>query len=104
MTPLELQDYIHVYSLVSFKTGSKESGIIINKYNTAAATIAYFFVEHHKMNAYKAAFDAYDKKRCADLSIEIRPEEINSIRPISLADYKIIMELLAERNSLLSNS
>jgi hypothetical protein len=102
MTTLELQDYIHVYSMFSFRDGKKEPGICINKYNLSEARIEYFFIPQVYMQAYKAAFDRYDKETCNSLCMPIIPEDLISIRPVSLSDYKIIMQLLDERNQLLN--
>ncbi len=102
MTTLEIQDYIHVYSMFSFKDGRKESGIVINKYNLEKAEVEYFFISQVDMNSYKNAFDRYDKETCKRLAQLITLDELTSIRPVSLADYKIIMQLLTERNQRLS--
>lgn len=102
MTSLELQDYINIYSLISFSDGSKEPGIIFNKYNTETARVEFFFVPQHNMGAYKKAFDIYDKETCSVLSKLISSESIQTIRPVSLSDFKIIMQLLEERRQLLN--
>ncbi len=102
MTTLEIQDYIHVYSMFSFKDGRKESGIAINKYNLEKAEVEYFFISQLDMNSYKNAFDRYDKETCKKLAQLIKLDELTSIRPVSLADYKIIMQLLNERNQRLN--
>ena len=102
MTTTELQDYIHVYSMFSFRDGRKEPGICINKYNLISAQIEYFFIPQLNMQTYKTAFDRYDKEACKLLCELIKPEELQSIRPVSLSDYKIIMQLLHERNQLMN--
>jgi hypothetical protein len=102
MTTHELQDYIHVYSMFSFRDGRKEAGICINKYNITLAQIEYYFISQIHMQAYKSAFDKYDKETCSRLSVLIKPEDLISIRPVSLSDYKVIMQLLHERNQLLN--
>jgi hypothetical protein len=102
MTSIELQDYIHVYSMISFRDGKKEPGILINKYNLETATVQHFFIPQDNMQAYKNAFDRYDKETCRRLSIPVQVEDILSIRPVSLADYKVIMQLLDERRQMLS--
>lgn len=102
MTTIEIQDFIHVYSMFSFKDGRKEPGIIINKYNLEKAEVEFFFIPQDQMNAYKNAFDRYDKETCRRLSQHVEVDQIINIRPVSLADYKVIMQLLAERNQRLS--
>jgi hypothetical protein len=102
MTILEVQDFLHVYCMFSFRDGKKEPGICINKYNIEAGQIDYYFIPQNNMHAYKTAFDRYDKATCSNLCIPLKPEELVSIRPVSLSDYKIIMQLLHERNHLLN--
>ena len=102
MTLLEIQDYVHVYSMFSFADGKKEPGICVNKYNITEGHIEVYFIPQVNMQAYKNAFERYDKETCKRLSMLIKPEELLSIRPVSLSDYKLIMELLHERNQLLN--
>ena len=102
MTTKELEDYLHVYSMFSFHNGRKEAGICINKYNIATTQIEYYFINQINMPAYKIAFDRYDKETCLQLCMKIKPEELISVRTVSLSDYKIIMQLLDERNQLLN--
>ncbi len=102
MTTKELDDYLHVYSMFSFHDGRKEAGICINKYNIATTQIEYYFVPQINMQAYKTAFDRYDKETCTRLCVQIKPEELVCVRTVSLSDYKIIMQLLDERNQLLN--
>ena len=102
MTIQEIQDYIHVYSMFSFRDGRKEPGICINKYNIAAGNIEYYFIHQNNMAAYKTAFDRYDKESCRNLCTLLQPSDLVSIRPVSLSDYKIIMQLLEERNQLVN--
>lgn len=102
MTTIEIQDFIHVYSMFSFKDGRKEPGIVINKYNLEKAEVEFFFIPQDHMNAYKNAFDRYDKETCRRLAQHVEVDQILNVRPVSLADYKVIMQLLAERNQRLS--
>lgn len=102
MSSLELQDFLHVYSMFSFHDGRKDAGICINKYNIATTQIEYYFIPQINMHAYKTAFDRYDKETCMRLCTKIRPEELVCVRAVSLSDYKIIMQLLDERNQLLN--
>lgn len=102
MTAIEIQDFIHVYSMFSFRNGTKEPGIIINKYNLILSEIEYYFIPQLHMQAYKTAFEKYDKETCARLSVKTNLEDILNIRPVSLSDYKIIMQLLEERNQRLN--
>jgi hypothetical protein len=88
--------------MFSFRDGRKEPGICINKYNITQAQIEYYFIPQIHMQAYKAAFDRYDKETCMRLSVLLKAEELISIRPVSLSDYKVIMQLLHERNQLLN--
>jgi hypothetical protein len=101
MTTQELQDYIHVYSMFSFRDGRKLPGICINKYNLKAGEVEYYFVPQEDMHAYKTAFDKYDKDTCMRLCSKINPNDLLNIRPVSLSDYRIIMQLLNERNQLI---
>ncbi len=89
--------------MFSFRDGRKEAGICINKYNISTSCIEYYFVNHHNMQAYKTAFDRHDKETCNSLSSLINPEDIVSIKPVSLSDYKVIMQLLNERNALMNS-
>ena len=100
MNAREIQDFIHLYSMVCFRDGRKEAGILINRYNATAACVEYFFVEHSDMQAYKTAFENYDRETCRKLSQKVNLEEIVNIRPVSLADYRIIMQLINERNQM----
>lgn len=102
MTTQEIQDYIHVYSMFSFRDGRKEPGICINKYNLTLGQIEYYFVPQENMHAYKVAFEKYDKQSCNSLIYPLKPEDLLNIRPVSLSDYKVIMQLLSERNQLMS--
>jgi hypothetical protein len=54
------------------------------------------------MHAYKAAFEKYDCETCNRLSKRIYIDDVLSIRQVSLADYKIIMQLLNERQQQLN--
>jgi hypothetical protein len=102
MTALEIQDYIHVYSVFSFRDGRKEPGICFNRYNIQEARIDYYFIPQINMHAYKNAYDRFEKENCQKLCILINPDELASIRPVSLSDYKVIMELLEERKLLVN--
>ena len=104
MTTLELQDYMHVYSMFSFRDGRKEPGIVINKYNLVAGEVEYYFIPQQNMAAYKTAFDRYDKETCRNLCTPLNAEDILYVRTVSLSDYKIIMQLLQERNQYISES
>ncbi len=101
MTTFEIQDYIHVYSMFSFRDGRKLPGIIVNKYNVAKARVEFFFINQSDMGAYRQAFDSYDRESCSRLSHQVNLEDIVSIRPVSLADYKMTMQLLTERSQQL---
>jgi hypothetical protein len=98
MNTFEIQDYIHVYSMFSFRDGRKLPGIIVNKYNVAKARVEYFFINQSDMGAYRQAFDNYDRESCSRLSQHVNLDDIISIRPVSLADYKMTMQLLTERS------
>ena len=100
MTSREIQDFIHLYSMVSFRDGRKEAGILINRYNATAASVEYFFVEHADMQAYKTAFENYDRETCKRLGQKVDLDDIVNIRPVSLADYRIILQLINERNQM----
>ena len=102
MSTLEIQDHLHVYSMFSFKDGRKEPGILINKYNMIKAEVEYFFIHQVKMQAYKTAFEKYEREKCSQLVEEINTNDLISIHQVSLSDYKIIMELLNERNQQLN--
>ena len=102
MTSIEIQDFIHIYSMFSFSDGSKIPGIVVNKYNVSIAQVEYYFIAHDDMHAYKTAFDKYDRDTCVQLRKRINIEDILNIRPVSLADYKMIMELMNERQQLIN--
>ena len=101
MTISEIQDFIHVYSMFSFSNGSREPGILVNKYNLTKACVEYYFVRHANMSAYRNALETYDKESCIRLSQFVEISSILSIRPVSLADYKMMMQLLDDRNDQL---
>jgi len=103
MTTLELQDYIHIYSMFTFKDGRKEAGICINKYNLISAQIEYYFIPQIHMQAYKTAFDRFDKETCKRLCTPLKPEDLLTVRTVSLSDYKVIMQLMEQRNQLLNS-
>ena len=98
MTATEIQDYIHLYSMFSFRDGQREPGIIINKYNISTSEVEYYFIPQEQMQAYKNAFEKYDRDTCSILSRKINTQDVVSIRPVSLSDYKIILQLLKEYN------
>jgi hypothetical protein len=88
--------------MFSFRDGRKEPGICVNKYNLKLGEIEYYFIPQEHMHAYKTAFEKYDKETCARLSIKLNANELISVRPVSLNDYRFIMQLLSERNQLLN--
>ena len=100
MNARDIQDFIHLYSMISFSDGRKEAGILINRYNATDACVEYFFVEHDDMQTYKTAFENYDRDTCRRLSKKVDLDDIVHIRPVSLADYRIIMQLINERNQM----
>ena len=102
MTSIEIQDHIHVYSMFSFRDGRKEPGIVINKYNMTNSMLEFYFINHTDMNAYKTAFETYYRTKCDALSHKISIEDIISIRPVSLSDYRMMMQLLDDRAQLLN--
>ncbi len=102
MTSIEIQDFLHIYSMFSFKDGSKIPGIVVNKYNVSTAQVEYFFIAHHNMQSYKSAFEKYDTETCGRLSKKIHTDDLQNIGPVSLADYKIIMQLMDERQQLIN--
>lgn len=102
MSALEIQEYLHLYSMFSFKDGRKEAGILINKYNIIKGEIEYLFVPQLNMQAYKSAFENYDRDTYSSLVEIIDADQLLSISPVTLSDYKIIMELLQERKQLLN--
>lgn len=101
MTTIEIQDYLHLYSMLSFRDGKSAPGIVVNKYNVSTLQVEYYFIAHVDMQSYKSAFENYDRETCIRLSIKLNVEEVVRIRPVSLADYKIIMQLLDERQRLI---
>src|SRR4051794_39757191 len=102
MTTIELQDYIHVYSMFSFRDGRKEAGIVVNKYNIQTTEVEYYFIPQLHMQTYKHAFETYDKEKCNRLAVKTKPDDILSVRPVSLEDYKMLMQLIGERNQLMN--
>src|SRR5438034_4205071 len=87
MSPKELLDHTHVYSMFSFRNGKKESGIIVNKYNLSENTVEYYFIAHADMNTYKKAFEKYDTATCNALLHKINSDDIIRIDSVSLSDY-----------------
>ncbi len=104
MSAIEIQDYIHVYCMFSFRNGSHVPGIAINKYNVSTTQVDYYFIAHADMQAYKTAFEIYDRVTCDRLSRKLNIDEVMGIRPVSLADYKIIMQLIDERQQVLKSA
>ena len=104
MTAIEIQDYLHLYSMFSFRDGRHVPGIVVNKYNLSSTQVEYYFIAHADMQSYKSAFENYDKETCIRLSIKLNVEDVLRIRPVSLADYKIIMQLLDERQLLIHST
>lgn len=102
MTNLDIQDSINVYSMITFWDGRKEPGILISRYNIQRSQVDYYFVPQENMQAYKNAFDRYDRDACMELVEQVQPEDLVSIRPVSLSDYKMIMQLIGERNQLIN--
>ena len=102
MTTMEIQDYIHVYSMFSFRNGDHVPGIVVNKYNVSTTQVEYYFISHADMQSYKTAFEKYDRETCARLSMRLNIEDVIHIRPVTLADYKIIMQLMDERQKLIN--
>ena len=102
MTAIEIQDYIHVYSMFTFRDGSHVPGIVINKYNVATTQVEYYFIEHADIQSYKTAFEKYDRQTCVNLSRKLDIKDVIRIRPVSLSDYKIIMQLLDEQQRLMN--
>jgi len=102
MTAIELQDYIHVYSMFTFRDGRHVPGIVINKYNVVTMQIDYYFIDHADMQSYKTAFEKYDRETCMSLSTKLDVLDVVRIRPVSLTDYKIIMQLLDEQQRLMN--
>lgn len=93
MDAAEIQDFINVYSMIRFADGHREPGIIMSKYNINESCLDYFFVQHNYMNDYKKASDRSDHITCEHLSVPIDLDEIVSISPINLTDYKLILEI-----------
>lgn len=104
MNAIELQDFLHVYSMFSFHDGRHVPGIVINKYNLLSTQVEYYLIAHADMQNYKSAFENYDKETCSRLSVKLNPEDIIHIRPVSLADYKIIMQLLVEKDRITNDA
>jgi hypothetical protein len=100
MTALEIQDALNVYSMITFWDGRKEPGILINRFNIQRSRVEYFFVPQEHMQAYKNAFDRFDRDACMELIEPVVPEDLVSIRPVSLSDYKMILQLIGERNRM----
>lgn len=102
MTAIELQDFLHVYSMVSFRNGRKEPGLLINKYDGVLQQVCFYFIPQAEMQIYKAAFDRYDREVCNRILQRTEPADILAVRPVSLSDYKMILQLLNDRNQELS--
>jgi hypothetical protein len=93
MSPIELIEHTHVYSMFSFRNGKREPGIVINKYNLAESKVEYYFVAHKDLNEYKKAFERYDTKTCNRLATKIHPDEVMRIESVSISDYMKLMQI-----------
>jgi hypothetical protein len=93
MSPTELIEHTHVYSMFCFRNGRKEPGIIVNRYNLTEGNVEYFFISHSDMHEYKKAFEKYDTETCKRLSVKIHAEEIVRIESVSLSDYMKLMQI-----------
>lgn len=102
MTAIELQDFLHVYSMISFRDGRKEPGLLLNKYDAVLQQVRFYFIPQAEMQAYKTAFDRYDREVCNRILQPVEPTQILGVRPVSLSDYKMILQLLHDRNQELS--
>jgi hypothetical protein len=102
MTAIELQDFLHVYSMVSFRNGRKEPGLLVNKYDAVLQQVRFYFIPQAEMQVYKAAFERYDRDTCNRILQAVEAADILAVRPVSLSDYKMILQLLHERNKELS--
>jgi len=91
MSPVELIEHTHVYSMFSFRNGRREPGIVINKYNLAESKVEYYFVAHKDLNEYKKAFERYDTETCSRLATKIHAEEVMRIEAVSISEYKKLM-------------
>jgi len=98
MSPIELQNYIHLYCMFSFGDGRTEPGIVVAKYNIAELQTEYYFIHHDDMNEYKEAFENSDMHICNHVSHKINTIEVISVHPVSLKDYKAIMQLAVKQN------
>jgi hypothetical protein len=102
MNSIEVEDHIHVYSMFLFSDGRREAGILINKFNISSFQVEYYFVPQYQMQVYKNAFETYDPETCHRVSEKVDLKDLVSISAVSLADYKVIMQLLVERNQLMN--
>jgi hypothetical protein len=93
MSPTDLIEHTHVYSMFSFRNGKKEPGLIVNKYNLAESRVEYYFIHHKDMNEYKHAFEKYDTATCNRLATKISSDDVVRIEAVSLADYMKLMEI-----------
>ena len=94
MTHYDLRDAINVYSLFTFSDGRKLPGMLISRYNIKQACVDYYFVPQENLQAYKTAFEQYDREKCMDLIDPVSPSDLMSISPVSLSDFKSIMQQL----------
>jgi hypothetical protein len=95
MSTLELQNCVHLYSMFSFGDGRIEPGIMVAKYNITELATEYYFIHHNDMSEYKQAFENSDMQICNHLSHKINTEEVISVQPVSLKDYKAFMQMAA---------
>lgn len=93
MTTQELQDHNHVYSMFSFRDGRNEPGICINRYNLVLGEIEYYFVPQENMQAYKNAFEKYDRAACAGLCSKIDPYELINVKQVMPGEYQATMHV-----------
>jgi hypothetical protein len=93
MSPTDLIEHTHVYSMFSFRNGKKEPGLIVNKYNLAENKVEYYFIHHKDMNEYKQAFEKYDTATCNRLATKISSDDVVRIESVSLTDYMKLMQV-----------
>jgi hypothetical protein len=93
MSPTELIEHTHVYSMFSFRDGKREPGLIVNKYNLHESKVEYYFIPHKDMNEYKKAFERYDTQTCNKLATKISADDVVRIESVSLSDYMKLMEV-----------
>lgn len=92
MSTVELQDALNLYAMITFWDGRKEPGLLISRYNIPRSATEYYFVAHDNMHHYKNALERFDRETYLEVSEPVDPQDVIAIHPVSLSEYKSIMQ------------